>query len=471
MYIFALYRNPGHDDSIYDCVLEGIALAQSCDKKASFVITGDCNAKHEEWLTSNVTDQHGRAASEFCTAADCVQLIQEPTHISGNRLDLVFTDVPAIVEAKVSECLGTSDHCSIRMDISVNQYIPNATIERRVWLKSRADWIRCEESCQALNVSEAISDPRPMAKTNDMLSTVMARHIPSRIIKIRTSDLPWFDESCRQAYHEKQTKFNTWRRNRTQENYNIFVEVRRAANRTYHQAERTYNANLRRKLAEIRQPHLWWTKLKSTILGSNTSALPPLLLPDGKLVTSPREKAELLHRTFETKQSAEALLLPDTCHPEPRLTRFAFRARDVKNILDNLDSWGGVDPDNFLPLFFKKMSSILAPKLSRLYRFLFRRSTFPDERKLCNIVPIPKGMLSADCCNYRPISILPVLSKVAEKLIYRPLYRYLESNGMLANTQYAYRKQLGTCDALRDLTCFMQDSLDTCKLILVPFLI
>ena len=71
-----------------------------------------------------------------------------------------------------------------------------------------------------------------------------------------------------------------------------------------------------------------------------------------------------------------------------------------------------------------------------------------------------KGMLSADATQYRPISILPVLSKVAEKLIFKPLYRYLESNGLLARSQYAYRKQLGTCDALLDLTSCMQDNLD-----------
>ena len=460
VYIFALYRNPGHDDSIYDCLLEGIALAQSVDRKACFVISGDCNAKHEEWLNSNVTDQHGRAASDFCTAADCIQLIQEPTHISGNRLDLVFTDAPAIVETKVCEYLGTSDHCSIRMDIAVNQYIPNATIEKRVWLKSRADWVGCEQSCQALSISDAISDPHPMAKINNMLSTVLARHVPSKIIKIRTNDQPWFDESCRRAYHDKQTKFNAWRRNRTRANFNIFAESRRVANRIYHRAERAYNVSLKRKLAEITQPHLWWTKLKSSVFGSNNATLPPLLQPDGKLATSPKDKAELLHRAFEAKQSAEEIPLPDTCHPEPRLTRFAFRARDVKNILDSLDSWGGNDPDNFFPLFFKKMSSVLAPKLSRFYRFLFRRSTFPDERKLSNVVPIPKGMLSADATQYRPISILPVLSKVAEKLIFRPLYRYLESNGLLARSQYAYRKQLGTCDALLDLTSCMQDNLD-----------
>ena len=122
-----------------------------------------------------MTDQHGRSAYEFCTAADCLQLIHEPTHISGNLLDLVFTDVPAIVDTKVCSNVGTSDHSAIKMDISVNQYIQNATIEKNVWLKSRADWIGYEESFRALNFSNAISNPHPMAKANDMLSAVMAR--------------------------------------------------------------------------------------------------------------------------------------------------------------------------------------------------------------------------------------------------------------------------------------------------------
>ena len=78
-------------------------MAQSQDPKASFVICGDCNAKHREWLDSNITDMHGRSALEFCASSAFDQLIKEPTHRDGNRLDLVFTDVPAIVNTKVYE--------------------------------------------------------------------------------------------------------------------------------------------------------------------------------------------------------------------------------------------------------------------------------------------------------------------------------------------------------------------------------
>ena len=89
-----------------------------------------------------------------------------------------------------------------------------------------------------------------------------------------------------------------------------------------------------------------------------------------------KDKAQLLNETFTTKQSNEDVVIPSGCQPEPHLTKFAFRSRDVKKILDGLDSWGGEDPDGFIPLIFKKMSSVLSPKLSRIYRHLFKKS-FP----------------------------------------------------------------------------------------------
>ena len=80
---------------------------------------------------------------------------------------------------------------------------------------------------------------------------------------------------------------------------------------------------------------------------------------------------------FESKQSNQEVALPLSCHPAPQLTNFAFRSRDVKKILDSLDSWGGEDPVGFIPLIFKKLSSVLSPKLSRFYRFIFKKKLIP----------------------------------------------------------------------------------------------
>ena len=76
------------------------------------------------------------------------------------------------------------------------------------------------------------------------------------------------------------------------------------------------------------------------------------------------------------------------------------------------------------------------------------------------MTPIPKGPFSALVCNYRPISITPVRSKVFERLIALRFGRFLERSGVLPSHQYSYRKRLGTCDALLDIVCAGQLELD-----------
>ena len=88
-----------------------MARIQSVDDKAFFTFVGDENAHHSEWLESiSPTDRHRRDALDFCKLSGCEQLVRWPTHSAGNRLDLVMTDVPDIVDVFVGTPLVTSDH-------------------------------------------------------------------------------------------------------------------------------------------------------------------------------------------------------------------------------------------------------------------------------------------------------------------------------------------------------------------------
>ena len=109
-----------------------MSTIQSLDSKASFVICGDFNAHHKDWLISRTTDSHGRSAYEFCFSSGCDQLIDEPTHISGNSLDLVFSDVPSLVSSSVGAFIGSSDHGHLNIKIEVNQHIPNCAFKKTV---------------------------------------------------------------------------------------------------------------------------------------------------------------------------------------------------------------------------------------------------------------------------------------------------------------------------------------------------
>ena len=88
-YVYAYYCNPGHDGSLYNCLLDSMAPVQSVDDKAVFVFVSDAHARHSEWSESfSPTDRHVRDALDFCNLSGCEQLVRGPTHIAGNRLDL-----------------------------------------------------------------------------------------------------------------------------------------------------------------------------------------------------------------------------------------------------------------------------------------------------------------------------------------------------------------------------------------------
>ena len=59
----------------------------------------------------------------------------------------------------------------------------------------------------------------------------------------------------------------------------------------------------------------------------------------GTLVTDPASKADLLNSFFDNKQSRVSIDLPHTCHPETKLSSFAFRARSVHELLMDLDPY------------------------------------------------------------------------------------------------------------------------------------
>ena len=83
-----------------------------------------------------------------------------------------------------------------------------------------------------------------------------------------------------------------------------------------------------------------------------------------------------------------------------------------------------------------------------MFRRLVRLGSFPACWRQVNVTPIPKGPPFSSVTNYRPISITSVLSKVFERLVSVRLGQFMERSGVLPTTQFAYRKGLGTCDAL-----------------------
>lgn len=465
VYIFSAYRNPSSNDAIFDCLLLKMATIQEVDSRAAFMFVGDFNAHHTEWLGSvSPTDLHGRAAMDFENLSGCTQLVTGPTFRSGNCLDLLYTDIPDVVRVSVMAPIGFSDHSSIVAKINLNQRVPSSNYKQKVILKNRVNWDVVRSDVAKITSGQILSQPDPADSLNMKLLSIINRRVPSRNIIFRSNDKPWFNHDCRIARMRKQELYHRWRQNRTQNNWDDYVDARAEAQHTYEIAETTAIIRAKETLSGADNPHKWWSTLKSTLFGSSSS-VPPLESAGGSLVCDAKAKADLLMSTFDSKQNQEQLVEEDVAEPlqddsGPSLTSFAFRSREVESILCGLDAHGGVDPLGIFPLFLIETRSILSPKLSALFRFLLRSGSFPISWRIANITPIPKGPSSSTPTNYRPISITPLISRVYERLLAKRLSGYLEANHLLPDCQFAFRKGLGTTDALLTITHHIQVALD-----------
>jgi len=98
------------------------------------------------------------------------------------------------------------------------------------------------------------------------------------------------------------------------------------------------------------------------------------------------------------------------------------------------------------------------------------KGEFPNLLKIAQITPIPKITSSKSPNDYRPISILPTLSKVFEKVIYSRLYSFVTSNCILSPQQYGFRTNHSTELAIAaiydDMICNKVNKLITCTVFL-----
>ena len=196
-YLFSLYRNPDLDDWIYDCLLTAMAAVQAADASDAFLFVGDLNCHHQEWLGSTTTNRHGVAALDFATVSGRDQLVIGPTHARGGTLDLLMTDVPDLVRVAVVAPLGSSDHSSLSIEISMAQAIPNLCDSRRVILKHRVNWSAVCDAICVLPWRSIWSADNPVERLNEHLSQLVECFVPTKVIRVRNNDKPWFDDDCR----------------------------------------------------------------------------------------------------------------------------------------------------------------------------------------------------------------------------------------------------------------------------------
>ena len=103
----------------------------------------------------------------------------------------------------------------------------------------------------------------------------------------------------------------------------------------------------------------------------------------------------------------------------------------------------------------------IADSLTYIFNQAITLASFPDEWKIARVIPLFKSGHRNMPENYRPISILPAISKIMERILYNQLYNYLTEYGLLSSAQFGFRKSHSTTTALLDCTNEWYMNIDT----------
>ena len=204
-----------------------------------------------------------------------------------------------------------------------------------------------------------------------------------------------------------------------------------------------------------------WNHLKKIFpsKSNDKSSGSAVLMRDGVSITEPKARAKCLNEFFTSIGRTSAARFNPTiaCFSPQRSSTCTsifllqnIRQDFVLNQLSYLKPNKAIGLDNVSTRLLKSGATILAPVLASLFNKSITSLEFPSPWKRAKVVALFKSGKKTDPRNYRPISVLPTISKILERAVFKQLYSYLSSNNLLSSNQFGFRPRLSTTIALSD---------------------
>ena len=142
---------------------------------------------------------------------------------------------------------------------------------------------------------------------------------------------------------------------------------------------------------------------------------------------------------------------PISTQINPKCNEFKFRTiklNEITTALRSIKVSKSAGPDNLAARLIRDGAEQIAAILYFLANQSLRSESFPNNQKCARLTPIYKSGARSNFDNYRPISVLNILSKVLEGPVHRHLSEYLERNNLLSCSQFGFRRERSTQHAV-----------------------
>jgi len=392
------------------------------------------------------------------------QLITDPTRVTINTqslIDLCVTNSPDKVSKSGVHHIGISDHSLVFMTRKARfERSPSRIIQIRSYKHFNEDNFLNDLKQMPWMDVQNYDDPNDMwVQWKNNLMNCIDLHVPLIDKRVGKRNSPWINKDLKTKIRQRDFLKKKAILSNNETDWDQYKKARNQTNNAIKLSKKNYFVHgFDQNKANLRKT---W-KLINDLTSRKTSKsvkISELKIGEQK-ITSDCSIAEAFNDHFSNIAQTLANNLPNTeCKPELYLKStnsvFSIKPTSTKtvcNLLRGIDETKAVGLDAISNKLLKLAADILAPSLTIIFNQSIKTSLFPREWKQAKVTPVFKKGEKNDANNYRPISVIPTISKLFEKIVFDQLYTYLNTNQLLASCQSGFRPFHSTLTALTEAT-------------------
>ena len=443
------YKPPNSSNqSFLDNLTRTVELAREKSDR-NICVTGDanidlCDAK-SDYLTTHLT------------SLGLKQVVQTPTRPESDTLiDHVYVDLESTTCAMVEEN-GISDHSTVLFNIEKAVCI-EAPKSTQSFAYSRDRIMQCKKDLNSYDwFSElcALDLDNAAERFSNILQSIVEEHC--RKNNSRNPRKQKLDKKLRNLKSRVNKALSIWKQDKTsQTKKDKYIRLRRDF-RT--EIKRLQWAEINKMLAETNPKKLWCNIRKVT--NNEKRNVDSKINIECTRGNSVEEEFNDFFTNVATRTQAQipfvdADPLASVKDSHTTLTLRKLNRNELLEIFKGLKPKTSYGFDNLSSKVIKLLRFEILTPMKILSDKMIEESKFPSIWKRAKVIPLYKKGDKTDVNNYRPISLLPSLSKIAEKIIASQMYEYFESNDLFPKKQFGFRRGRSTIHAVAALIYEME---------------
>lgn len=468
--IGTLYKNPRLPrPAFWARIQDNITTLTEVHGLTNLIILGDFN---EDLL--NPDYYH---LKDLINSFSMEQLITEPTRITSHSrtlLDPILCGPGTNIQSSGVLTPFCSDHSPVFVKLFLGHHVTRKqSTKRKVWLFNRADWELYRNELRRIdweNIFDSNDINKLVQSITDSILMCAKKAIPTKTIRENSRDKPWMTGEIKYEMKQRNTLYNHAKRSGLANDFIIFKTQRNKVINLIRNAKHVFRQNQANRLANDNSTEKsWWNVAKSILNPDGDNRAIPPLQHNGKVISDDKEKAEIFNEYFSSISTVDEtnLNLPHITIPDNQLQTLTFSETDVKDQIKLLNIHKAYGPDNISPRFIKEGCAVLSAQIYRLLKILAKEKCYPQLWKVPNVVPIYKKDDPHIVSNYRPISLLCVIGKIFEKIIFKDIYNHVRE--MITPAQSGFLPQHSTTTQMLEIYHNIMQGLDEKKEVCITF--